>query len=245
MKKFDTPVPFYIREIKYRTLYIIISYTTSFTILFYYADAILLFETYPLNKFIEGNFVSLHILELFNSLFWLSLLNSLIIVYPLVYYHFSTFLAPGCYPFQIYLIKMYGLYLIIIFQWFKLKFYNNILPLVFHFFIYLNLNKSYIHLLGLEFKANISSYLLWVNTICNCFCLTCIIFSLFFLVLFLLVKPKKFFYFMKNYKNTCLFLSLLLFSFFIPLDPYLQIFIFLFIFLLLELIFLYSCLRFQ
>lgn len=82
---------YYFFELNFRIIYILISFMICISISFLYLKSILLLETYPVIKGLFGNFIIIHITEVFDIIFLLIFSMSFFCIMPLFIYQFYCF----------------------------------------------------------------------------------------------------------------------------------------------------------
>lgn len=237
---YNTPNLLYLKELKFRLLYIIFSFCITFFCLIVHFNSVILICIKPLIELGSCKFLVIHLFELFNLKLTLCSLISSIITLPFVSYQLQLFLYSSWYNYQIILFNYYYWFIVIItiFSAFTLNYILAPSIIIFFSSIYYQNNFN---ITNLNFNLQISSYLVLFFTLyINVYVLIYIFFG-FFIICIGYCHPFSFYFLIKPYKKY-LFLLLLSILFFLnPPDYFLQVILMVIVFLFTEILFFLSC----
>uniref|UniRef100_A0A4D6BP60 Sec-independent translocase component C n=1 Tax=Balbiania investiens TaxID=111861 RepID=A0A4D6BP60_9FLOR len=232
----------YLKEIKWRLLYTVVSFLITLIITFSFMESILLFEIYPFIKASHKKFIATHITELFNSVIFNSLTIAFIVTFPTAAYHTMHFFLNSWYTYQK-LIFFWTASLMYV-TW-TLSFactYTILLPYAFDFFTQWE-NRTPSSLLQIGLDIRIQHYLNWTTNMYSFISLMLDIMLLNLLVSISLIKPPRFYIYLKLYKKFIFFITISLAFIVIPQDLFIQFTILIITTIILESIFFLSCFR--
>jgi sec-independent protein translocase protein TatC len=237
---------YYLKELKFRLIYIFLSFLFNFIILFNFVKDLLFLIISPLLA-INKNFTYFIFTNMSDVLLvYLKIvfILSLILILPIIFLQVWFFLIEGLYIFEGYfLIFIYFIFLFL-FYFINFLLYNYMIPFIWAFFINFELTSSNF-LFGIYYEARITDY---VNFMFNIFLIfsSLLIFPL-LMIFFIYFKILKFYFFIL-YRKYFFILFFILAGLFSPPDIFSQFFIvipiiFCYEFILIYFLFFYNYLK--
>ena len=214
---------YYLNELKYRFLYILISFFFNFIVLFFFAKDVLFILIKPLllvnnnfNYFIFTNMSDVLLIYL-KIVFFISLILSI----PVVLIQIWFFLVEGLYRYEKYFLIVLFYSFVFIFLCINFILYSYLIPMIWVFFVNFELTSSEF-IFNIYYEARITDY---VNFMLEIFLMfsSLLIFPLFMVLLiyFNIFKLEFFFFYRKYFYIFFLILA----GFFSPPDIFSQLFI--------------------
>nr|YP_004062237.1 SecY [Plocamiocolax pulvinata]ADR03253.1 SecY [Plocamiocolax pulvinata] len=235
---------YYFFELNFRIIYIFISFIICISVSFLYFESILLLEIYPVIKGLFGNFIIIHITEVFDIIYLSILSMSCFCIMPLFIYQFYCFFNIGWYFYQIQFVKknlfIYNSFIIILLFFY----YYSILPNTLFFFTQWSFFKKISFFLNIEIDFNVFLYITWVLKLRYNFIVLLLGILLLSVHLGLFYPVWLFYILIKFYRKQLFFLSVTIIYFIIPPDIFLQIILILFLIIIYEVIFFLICYKF-
>lgn len=129
----------HIEEIKWRTIYSLVSYLFLTFILYIYIEPVLYLSVQPIFKD-ESQIVLIytHAGEAFFSYLKLALYTSLILVGPFIIWNFYQFIVPGLYPSEVYRLQIQLISFVFLIVFTLIFFFIYIAPFIYQFFLSFN-----------------------------------------------------------------------------------------------------------
>ena len=163
----------YLKEVKYRLIYCIISFFLSFLILFIFAKELLFIIVNPLLKINKENdfyyFIFTDMADVLLIYIKIAFVLSIISIIPLILFQIWFFLVQGLYNYEKNFLLFLLLFSLIFFISIFLFLYIYLIPFIWSFFINfeLTMNNS---LFGIYYEAKINDYVNFMFYIFGIFC---------------------------------------------------------------------------
>ncbi len=152
----DVPIVTYIKEIKYRALYMLYSLLVTSISCYYYKEEIFYIISLPLGH----TFIYTDVVEAFITYLKLSIFLGLYFSYPLITYQVWCFFLPGLFLYEKKLIRVFILISNILYYIASILGHYMLFPTAFIFFQSFQ-RKGYDKILNIELQAKIQEYILF------------------------------------------------------------------------------------
>jgi len=225
-------------------LYILFSFLLCLIIFFNYIEILFLFEVYPLLIILPTKrFILTQITQLFNSIWFFSLILSSFFIYPLAAYELKYFFNSGWYNYQIKLCKNLFIINLIFFiiSFFIISFF--IIPMSIHFFLYWEILDDY-SLLRIEAEISLYFYIVWLTTFKFTVTFVLLYYIKLLIIIFYVTKIKFIYFYSLKYKKIVTFTIICLLFILVPPEFIVQMLIVLLTFIFVELFFFFICIKY-
>lgn len=150
------PIINHLLEIKYRCLYIMYSIILTSIISYQYKEEIFYILSKPLGK----SFIYTDVIEAFTTYIKMSLMTGIYFSYPILLYHFWSFIIPGLYLFEKKIYRIIILISIFLFLIASTTGYYILFPIAYAFFLdFQRIGPDKVY--NIELQAKIHEYLLF------------------------------------------------------------------------------------
>nr|YP_009541960.1 preprotein translocase subunit SecY [Synarthrophyton chejuense]AYR06630.1 preprotein translocase subunit SecY [Synarthrophyton chejuense] len=234
---------FYFIELIIRFIYVFISYSLCFFMLFIHIDVIFLFEVYPFISLLTRRFIVTQITDFVDVIWYLLSFFSFLFTYPLTLYHFNSFLFNSWKKYQIIFFTKLSNNFFFFFFFFYLLNHVFLLFNILIFFLQWEYSND-ISLLRIESEITILSYITWVLLFKTSFSMFISWFFFKTLLIYFFIDLFNLYNFIKLYKSMLIFIFIFFIFILTPPDFFLQLFSSFFIFIFFDFWFFFLCIKF-
>lgn len=234
----------YVLDLFICLIYTLVSYLLCWIVFFNYIEILFLFEVYPLLYVLSTKrFILTQVTQLFNSIWFFSLVMSTIFTYPLLTYQFKYFLSSSWYSYQIRLYSNLTKKNEFLFVIIYLSIHFFLIPNILIFFLYWEVSDEY-SLLRIEAEISFYYYLLWLTTFKLTLIIILIILIKIFMLIFYIIDVNLSYFYLLKFKKIFIF-SIICFLFLLTPPEFIsQIFITFCVSLFVELFFFHTCIKY-
>nr|YP_011003654.1 Sec-independent protein translocase component TatC [Gracilaria eucheumatoides]WPS66056.1 Sec-independent protein translocase component TatC [Gracilaria eucheumatoides] len=230
---------FYSLELIFRFIYICISFLLCISVASFNSYYLLFFEVYPFIKLGLKKFIITNVMDLFNTLWLLTISKSLIFVLPYWIFHLYKFSSSSWYSYQLKFFKQ-SLFFSFFFSLTSLIIFNlSFLPPILSLLTTWSYKSNNLFYIFAEFR--IISYIKWVLLFQYFIGYISLVFFLLILQLQLFIKLDSFYFLAKYYRKFFVFGIICILFILIPPDGLMQGLVIGASFLILEIVFLFVC----
>nr|AHX02515.1 SecY [Schimmelmannia schousboei] len=203
--------------------------------------SLILFETYPFLQFSNKKFIITHITDIIDIVWFLVLSNSLLSVFPLLFFQLTKFFSSSWYIYQLRFSNKVFVYSYFAFILILIICYLQIIPITLSFLSQWEYLRKPNSILNIELEFRILSYILWTLAFRNY--IGCFIF-----IIFIIINKVRFLYHMKSvyifsklYRKQVVFFNLFCLFLISPSDIFLQFLSLFLILVFFEIVFFFIC----
>jgi len=225
-------------------VYVLFGYLFCWLVCFNNIETIFLFEVYPLLSILpKKRFILTQITQLFNIIWYFSIIIAAIISYPLAVFKLKSFLTSGYYAYQIKLYNNFIIKNLVMASFIYILIHFHLIPNLISFFLYWEISNDY-SLLRIEAEISLYFYLLWSTSFKFILTFTFIVLNKMLTIFTYIFNVSHFYIYFLKLKKVFIFNLVCLFFLLTPPELVIQILIICCTYVIIESFFFCVCMKY-